>query len=143
MKSKTIVAVIATLIAFTYLSCKWFEKDQTSSNNKISFIGEWQVVNYADSSKDSSKNPIGQMALSIAMEDSLHFKFNEDSTAYIFTSKQSPDTSTYSFHESDQSLLVYGKDKDSALLHVDLINKDSLHLYMMKDSILYILKKIK
>jgi hypothetical protein len=135
MKSKLLFVAVAAITIISYVSCKWFE----SSSGKNELVGKWQFVNVADSSKDSSKNGIGFLALAMVWKDTLQVEFTKDSVR-VFTSKDSFDSGKYAF--DDKQITIFGKN-DTAVFNLNKLKDDSLQLSSVKDSIVYSLHKMK
>jgi len=136
MKSKFLFVAAAATIIISYLSCNLFD---SSSKKESPLIGKWQVVNFADSSKDSSKNDIGLLLMSMSAKDTQQVQFNADSSMQVFTSKENLDSGKYVFDE--KQLTIFGKN-DTTVFKINKLKADSLQLFTLKDSITYSLHKL-
>lgn len=139
MKSKVLFVATAAIILFIYISCKWFD---SSSKHATPFIGKWLVVNVIDSASDSSKNAVGLLLLAQAAKDSLQIEFETDSIYKALSANRIVDSGRY-VYETAEDRITFISAYDTTLFKINAAQNDSLSLRSEKDSVVYLLKKLR
>jgi len=136
MKTRISVAVVATLLLFTVIACKWFSSSETKP---LSLEGKWIADTIDVRAKDSS----GIIGLLFAMagKDSLptSITFDKDSSFAAITGKDTT-RGKYRF-SADQQQIFLTEDSTTTQFHLGLVSDSSFSMLLAKDSIYYHFRK--
>lgn len=139
MKSKIIVACIATAFTITFISCDWFKSKDEPKQEAFNIEGQWIIDSIENKSTDSSNNMgIFLLALAAKENEQLGIEFSNDSTFQFINSTDSAQGSYY-ISEDKNSLFIK---EDSAFHQLHFISKsDSAFIASSTDSLVYHLRK--
>ncbi len=144
MKKQTLAAItLAAIILIIIVACNWLGSKKTTP--AATLTGKWQIVNIADSSK-AVKNNLSALLVASLVNDSTQtgIVFTQDSTVFFYDNAGNHfDTARY----YTDSLLgkLFIREDSTTLTGLTILNltDTSVQLYMPKDSIWYLLKKVK
>jgi hypothetical protein len=137
MKTKIIVACLATALAITVIACNWLSSKPTAQ--AINVEGKWSIDSIDHKGSDSSKN-VGNLILALTAKDSLPIgiQFNNDSS---FQYLNVADTSKGKYSVSADTKRI-SLQQDSVTTLFDIIDRsDSLMSFASPDSTIYYLKR--
>lgn len=134
-KFKTAVIAI-TLPALVFVSCDWLKGNKKHAP-AFSITGSWGLDTMYSFAKDSNKNAIIFLALSLAKDSVISFEFKNDSTWNV----SQDSVSTKKYYIKDSTLLIQ---EDSAFVPYGFsVLSDSAFTATSPDSLVYVLSKKK